>query len=96
MDIKWDERKGVPITEAKKLKWIKECIQRLKDNPKEWWYGTSSGDTYIKVTKHKTFYMVEEFEPRKTGYIDRDEDEADACNCSLDTLNKSGCKCGGI
>lgn len=92
----WDVTKGVKVAEATKLKWIKECLDYLKDNPKEPWTEISSGDTVIRVTRHDTFFDIQEYEPRKWVMIENDPAAPKACSCPLPILNSTGCKCGGI
>lgn len=96
MNIEWKAYIGVPISDKTKLEWIKECLETLKKNPKQWETGMSSGNSYIHVQKYEEFYEITEYEPRRTAFIDRDPNDVDPCICEIDVLNKSGCKCGGV
>jgi hypothetical protein len=97
-NITWEGGNGVPITEAQKIKWIEEAIEFLKDNPDEQWTSIASGDTHIKVSRGLAddYYLVEEFEPRRYAFIERDPADISACICDMQTINSKGCQCGGI
>ena len=93
----WDSSQGVPISDPQKKKWIDDAIKWLQANPGEPWYGIQSGDTYIRVKRHDTFYVIEEFTPRQSAYLERDPDDSPSnCTCTNDILITTGCKCGGI
>lgn len=100
-NITWKAWNGVPISENNKLEWIKRGIQYLKNNPDQWWTGTSSGESYVKIIKGGCFgladyYEVIEYHRKRTAYVDRDPDEKDVCRCEITTLSQKGCQCGGI
>jgi hypothetical protein len=92
----WNSSQGVPISDAQKQQWVKDAIRWLKANPGEPWYGIQSGDTYIRVKREDSFYLVEEFTPKQHAYLERDPDEKSNCSCSNDILVTTGCQCGGI
>ena len=93
--IVWEDGKGVPISESRKKKWIQDCIDYLIANPDETETWVMSGDTQIKVTREDTFYLVEEFEPKRWGFVKRDPNSS-KCKCDMTTINSKGCQCGGI
>lgn len=92
----WTPNHGVPVSESTKQKWIQKAIQYLKDNPDEYWTSMTSGDTFIQVTREGDFYDVQELQPRRYVFIERDPADVSACKCSVDVLNSRGCQCGGI
>jgi hypothetical protein len=90
----WTDQRGVPLSEARKQKFIEDGIRYLEAHPDEYSVQYSSGDTMIQVQRHSGFYSVNEFSPQRYVLIHRD-DSNDPCSCDLATLNSTGCLCGG-
>jgi hypothetical protein len=80
--LEWEDWSGVSvITDDKKKRWIRQCIEQLERNPDLRETSVLGGDTMIAVFKRNSGpgqiqYEVMEFQPRRVADVFENQPES--------------------
>ena len=93
----YDFSNAVPVAEPEKEQWIEEAIKHLEDNPDEYMYYITSGDTLILVHKDDITYnyVVHDLKLRKEALFKFSKKIPGDCVCDTQLMISQGCQCGG-